>query len=321
MAVFNYGAKMANRRMISSSTWEDEFFGSLNYFQRCLWIGLFSACADDQGRMLDNVILIRAKLFPYDDIGLEEIEEGLKIFESKNKILRYKKNGKNLIQIIKWWDNQKLRWATYSKFTAPDNWTDRIRTRENNKYIIENWDVQDQSDQPDQQEQSDQDEEVRTNPSYDNNENGVLFGHVPVPVPVPIPVPDPIPVPVPVPIPVPVPDPIPDPNPIPVQKRSNTPVPVAGSLNTDQNIYRIYEANIGALTPIIANRLDMDVEDYSFEWVEKAIELAVTNEARNLVYVEAILARWKKDGFGVDKRQPKQTKRVQIDPYGNRVEL
>ena len=90
---------------------------------------------------------------------------------------------------------------------------------------------------------------------------------------------------------------------------------------SDQNVYRIYEANIGALTPIIANRLDMDVEDYSFEWVEKAIELAVTNEARNLVYVEAILARWKKDGFGVDKRQPKQTKRVQIDPYGNRVEL
>lgn len=89
----------------------------------------------------------------------------------------------------------------------------------------------------------------------------------------------------------------------------------------DQNVYRIYEANIGALTPIIANRLDMDVEDYSFEWVEKAIELAVTNEARNLVYVEAILARWKKDGFGVDKRQPKQTKRVQIDPYGNRGEL
>ena len=291
---------MANRRMISSSTWEDEFFGGLNYFQRCLWIGLFSACADDQGRMLDNVILIRAKLFPYDDIGLEEIEEGLKIFESKNKILRYKKNGKNLIQIIKWWDNQKLRWATYSKFPAPDNWMDRIRTRENNKYIIENWDVQ---DQPDQEEQPDQDEEVRTNPSYDNDENDVLFGHVPVPVPVP------------------VPDPIPDPIPIPVQKRSNIPVPVAGSLNTDQNIYRIYEANIGALTPIIANRLDMDIDDYSFEWVEKAIELAVTNEARNLVYVEAILARWKKDGFGVDKRQPKQTKRVQIDPYGNKVEL
>ena len=90
---------------------------------------------------------------------------------------------------------------------------------------------------------------------------------------------------------------------------------------SDQNVYRIYEANIGALTPIIANRLDMDVEDYSFEWVEKAIELAVTNEARNLAYIEAILARWKKDGFGVDKRQQKQTKRVQIDPYGNRVEL
>ena len=290
---------MANRRMISSSTWEDEFFGGLNYFQRCLWIGLFSACADDQGRMLDNAILIRAKLFPYDDIGLDEIEAGLKIFESKNKILRYKKNEKNLIQILKWWDNQKLRWATYSKFPSPDNWVDRIRTRENNKYIVENWDVQDQPDQPDQEGEN---EEVRTNDSsYEDNESDVLCGHVPVPVPVPIPVPDP--------------------NPIPVKKRSNIPVPVVDSLSADQNIYRIYEGNIGALTPIIADRLDMDVKDYSFEWVSKAIELAVVNGARNLVYVEAILARWKKDGFGVDKRQPKQTKRVQIDPYGNKVEL
>ena len=175
---------MANRRMISSSTWEDDFFGELDFFQRCLWIGLFSSCADDQGRMQDNTILIRAKLFPYDDIGLDSIEDGLKIFESNNKILRYKKNGKKLIQILKWWDNQKLRWATYSKYPEPDNWIDKIRTRENNKYITKNWDIQEETEQ---QELNNQDS--RTKGSYEEHKGGVLSGQVNVPVPVNVPIP------------------------------------------------------------------------------------------------------------------------------------
>ena len=130
---------MANRRMISSSLWEDEFIGEIDYFQRCLWIGLFSACADDQGRLLDNSILIRAKIFPYDDLSKKNIEDGIDVFEKYGKIIRYKKDGKKYIQILNWWEHQRPQWATRSKHPAPDGWTDRVRSRENGQYVEENW--------------------------------------------------------------------------------------------------------------------------------------------------------------------------------------
>jgi DnaD/phage-associated family protein len=61
------------------------------------------------------------------------------------------------------------------------------------------------------------------------------------------------------------------------------------------NIYQLYEDNIGALTPIIAELLDEAEKEYSYPWIEEAFKLAVKKDARNWAYVEAILKRWKKD--------------------------
>lgn len=61
------------------------------------------------------------------------------------------------------------------------------------------------------------------------------------------------------------------------------------------NIYQLYEDNIGALTPIIAELLDEAEKEYSYQWIEEAFKLAVKKDARNWAYVEAILKRWKKD--------------------------
>jgi len=137
---------MANRRMISSATWEDEFIGGLTYFQRCLWIGLFSTCADDQGRLIDNAVVIRSRLFPYDDIPASDIEEGLSIYERAGKLIRYSVKGKKYIQLLKWWENQKPQWAARSKHPSPEGWDDRIRTRENDKYISINWNPPEEDD-------------------------------------------------------------------------------------------------------------------------------------------------------------------------------
>ena len=180
---------MANRRMISSSTWKDEFVGEMDFFQRCLWIGLFSSCADDQGRLLDNPILIRAELFPYDDIQAEQIESGLAIFESHGKILRYIIKGKKYIQLLRWWENQNPRWASRSKFPPPDGWVDKVRTRENGKYITENWDIDGGMN----------DDSTCSYESVDKGsyEGTVLSNSTVGQYPVPVPVPDPIPVPVP----------------------------------------------------------------------------------------------------------------------------
>lgn len=62
------------------------------------------------------------------------------------------------------------------------------------------------------------------------------------------------------------------------------------------NVFKLYEENIGPLTPLIADALKDAEELYSDEWVAEAIELAAKNNKRNWRYCEAVLKRWKDEG-------------------------
>lgn len=62
------------------------------------------------------------------------------------------------------------------------------------------------------------------------------------------------------------------------------------------NVFKLYEENIGPLTPMIADMLKDAEETYSDEWIAEALEIAVKNNARNWKYVEAILKRWREKG-------------------------
>ena len=62
------------------------------------------------------------------------------------------------------------------------------------------------------------------------------------------------------------------------------------------NVFKLYEENIGPLTPMIADMLKDAEETYSQEWIGEALEIAVTRNIRNWKYVEAILKRWKEKG-------------------------
>lgn len=135
-------------RNISANIFADEFFGTLNKVNRLLWIGLLLNIADDQGRMIDNVALIRSLLFPYDtDVTVKDIDKGLVLFAEKHKIVRYHAgtngSGKQLIQIVNWWKFQHYaQWASRSIYPAPENWLDRIRIHEKGGGIaLINWET------------------------------------------------------------------------------------------------------------------------------------------------------------------------------------
>jgi hypothetical protein len=130
---------MAHRRMIASDIFEDEWYGQLDFFQQQLWIGLFAKCADDQGRLQDNAALLRAAIFPYKDIPLADIEIALVSFAKEGKITRYVAQGKKLLQIARWWKNQRPQWAQPSKWQAPSGWIDHVRAQIQGKYITINW--------------------------------------------------------------------------------------------------------------------------------------------------------------------------------------
>lgn len=64
------------------------------------------------------------------------------------------------------------------------------------------------------------------------------------------------------------------------------------------NIFRLYEQNVGLLTPIIADQLIEATERYPLEWIEDAFTEAVSYNKRNWRYIRAILDKWATDGRG-----------------------
>jgi DNA replication protein len=79
------------------------------------------------------------------------------------------------------------------------------------------------------------------------------------------------------------------------------------------NIFRLYEENIGPLTPLIADALKDAEETYSAEWIAETIDLAVRNNKRSWRYCEAILKRWKEEGRG--EKQDRRDAEKDRDKY------
>lgn len=79
------------------------------------------------------------------------------------------------------------------------------------------------------------------------------------------------------------------------------------------NLFKLYEENIGALTPLLSDMLREAEKNYPSMWFEEAFEMAVSRNIRNWKYVEAILARWKEKGK--DERKDRQDPVKDADRY------
>lgn len=62
------------------------------------------------------------------------------------------------------------------------------------------------------------------------------------------------------------------------------------------NVFRLWEQNMGALTPMISEELRDMAESYPAAWIEDAIRVAVKNNVRRLKYVLAVLERMRTEG-------------------------
>jgi DnaD/phage-associated family protein len=88
----------------------------------------------------------------------------------------------------------------------------------------------------------------------------------------------------------------------------------AGSAPVERpNIFKLYEENIGPLTPMIADALKDAEATYPSGWIEDTIELAVKNNKRNWKYCEAILKRWKEEGRA--QKQDRRNAETDRDKY------
>ena len=65
---------------------------------------------------------------------------------------------------------------------------------------------------------------------------------------------------------------------------------------TRPNVYRLYEDNIGPLTPLIADTLKDAERSYPMSWIEEAIRIAVESNARSWRFIQVVLDRWRTEG-------------------------
>lgn len=66
------------------------------------------------------------------------------------------------------------------------------------------------------------------------------------------------------------------------------------------NIYSLYEANIGMITPMIRDALVDAEKDYPLDWIIDAIRESSERNKRSWKYISSILKRWERDGRSRD---------------------
>ncbi len=67
------------------------------------------------------------------------------------------------------------------------------------------------------------------------------------------------------------------------------------------NIFELYEANIGLLSPILADELKDAEMTYPAAWIEEAFKIAVENNVRKWRYIRAVLESMATEGKGNGK--------------------
>lgn len=64
------------------------------------------------------------------------------------------------------------------------------------------------------------------------------------------------------------------------------------------NAFRLYEQNIGPLTPLVADQIGRALEEYPADWIEDAMQEAVSYNRRSWRYMARILETWSVQGRG-----------------------
>lgn len=109
---------MARIRTIKPSFFTSEDVAELSFRARLTWIGLWTHC-DDEGRAKDNVKLIKAAVWPLDDVSFEDVEADLAELAERGRIVRYEVDGRRYLEVVNWRAHQKINRPSPSKFPPP----------------------------------------------------------------------------------------------------------------------------------------------------------------------------------------------------------
>jgi hypothetical protein len=114
---------MSRIRSIKPGFFKSEDVSALPLRARLTWIGLWTHC-DDAGRTKDNVKLIKADVWPLDDVSLRDVEDDLSTLAAHGRIVRYEVGGQRYLEITNWRDHQRIDKPSPSRLPpAPETTT------------------------------------------------------------------------------------------------------------------------------------------------------------------------------------------------------
>lgn len=93
--------------MIKVDFWSDEKVGHLDYITRLLFIGTWNF-ADDSGVCRANPMYLKGKIFPYDAISNEKIDEALVRLRELRLIKFIRRNKERYLQVVNFTKHQSI---------------------------------------------------------------------------------------------------------------------------------------------------------------------------------------------------------------------
>jgi len=120
----------------------DRRYGRLS-LKACALFPLMWVNADDQGRLPGDPEEIKYAACPnIDHITKADIPELLKELDKNQLIKLYSTSKTNAIQILDWWEVQRLQWAWPSQYPPPEGWQDHLRWKRSAKEVVtQSWPV------------------------------------------------------------------------------------------------------------------------------------------------------------------------------------
>jgi hypothetical protein len=109
---------VARIRTIKPGFFASEDVSCLTIRARLTWIGLWTY-ADDLGRAKDNTRLIKAALYPLDDVTLRGIDDDLAELAQHGRIRRYEVDGSAYLEVVAFDEHQRINRPTPSKIPPP----------------------------------------------------------------------------------------------------------------------------------------------------------------------------------------------------------
>ena len=131
---------IARGRIVPQSLSTDPRLGRLSLKAALLFPLMWVNC-DDQGRISGDPDEIKYAACPnIDHITKADIPELLKELENQGFIKVYATSKTMAMQMLDWWEEQRLQWAYPSRYPPQEGWTDHLRYHPTPKEIItDNW--------------------------------------------------------------------------------------------------------------------------------------------------------------------------------------